>query len=86
MLRRIILEWPRPSLVYAITYLRTCASNRNHSKNVSVELYYRHPTSRRDVNGTDDDDVTALDATRPDLPSDIDTRRVYFTDLESKDR
>ena len=36
------------------------------------------------MNGTNDDDVTALDATWPDLPSVIDTFRVYFTDLESK--
>lgn len=38
------------------------------SKNIAVELHDWLPTSCRNVDGTDDYDIAALDATWPDPP------------------
>ena len=50
------------------TYLRNSITNSRHLQNVTIQLHYRHPTSRRNVDGTDDYNVASLDTTWPDPP------------------
>lgn len=51
-----------------ITYLWNSVSDSRRLKNVTIQLQYRHPSSCRDMNSTDERNVMALNAAWPDVP------------------
>jgi hypothetical protein len=66
--RRPASDGPHTILLSPITYLWNSVTDIRHLKNITIQLHYRHPSSRRNVNSTDEHNVVALNAIWPDAP------------------